>query len=91
MKLIRRLYQIAHYFLWAFLAVWVFYAVLLVVNYRQLYAAQLHERMDQLADESDTYCSRWGFKPGTHDYNLCVLDLDQIRENERQRLLADFQ
>jgi hypothetical protein len=41
---------------------------------------------DEIGDENQSYCTKWGFDVGTHAYDLCRLDLAELRAREDSRL-----
>jgi len=69
----------------AFLALWLVASISALLNRPAYLAAQERQRVDALADENRTYCERWGFSENSHAFNLCALDLDEIRARERER------
>jgi len=82
------LYTGARLFLAAFLGLWMVAAVFAILHRPAYLAEQERLRVDALADENRTYCTRWGFSENTHAFNLCALDLDEIRARERDRAVA---
>lgn len=64
-------------------------ALLMFLQYPKVEADRERQRSDELASENDRYCKGWGFHAGSYAYDRCTLDLDQIRQNERERLERD--
>jgi hypothetical protein len=82
----RILYKAGRLFMWAFVGLWAAVAVWASINQPRSAAEQQRLRIEALADENRTICGRWGFGQNTHEFNLCVLDLDEVRQNERERM-----
>ncbi len=88
MNIARILYKAGRVCMAAVVGLWAIAAVSALIHQRSLSAEQQRLRIDALADENRTYCERWGFHEKTHEFNLCALDLDEIRQNERERLIS---
>jgi len=88
MRIARNLYEIVRPFMWVFVALWAVMLFSSLVNAPRSAAEQRRLQVDALADENRTYCGRWGFTEHTHAFNLCTLDLDEVRQHERERLTA---
>ena len=73
----------------AFVCLWAVVAGWSIFNRLTSSPAELQrQRIEALSDENRFYCTRWGFAEKTHEFNLCVLDLDEVRQKERERLTA---
>lgn len=66
--------------------------VWIVTHIPQIAAAQRAVEIDlqqQAAREDSAYCVKWGFALGTHAHMSCLLDLQQLRAHERDRMTAE--
>lgn len=82
-RVVLKLYVAGRRILAVFVAVWAVYALWMIVNAPRLHADYQRRPINEISDENWLYCAKWGFIQGTHEYNLCHLDLDEIRMNER--------
>lgn len=87
---VRRWALRAHGFVRAVLAVligiWIGYLLLLIPQLPRLKTNFQQNRMAELAAEDLHYCTKWGFHAGTDAYDRCRLDLDELRQKERERI-----
>jgi len=44
------------------------------------------ERAQELIAENQSYCTKWGLVPGTHEHTLCTMDVQEIRAKHERRL-----
>lgn len=89
MKFVRYLYSAGRYFMMAFVGLWALIVAWSILNRATSSPAELQrQRIEALSDENHYYCTKWGFAEKTHEFNLCVLDLDEVRQKERDRLAA---
>lgn len=65
------------------------WALLMFSRYPQIQADQKRQRLEELVAENNRYCTGWGFQEDTDAYDRCTLDLDQVRQNERDRIARD--
>ena len=69
----------------AIIAVCLFYAVIFAFpNARQV---AMHQQRDAIERENRAFCEKYGRLFGTREHTLCAGDLEDIRANERQRIL----
>ena len=48
--------------------------------------AAAHQKMlDEIADENMAFCEEFGIPAGTEQHSRCLIELDRIRADERQR------
>jgi hypothetical protein len=87
-EIVRLLYRAGRLVMGVFVCLWAVVAGLTFVNHASSSAQQQRAEIETLADENRLYCERWGFSENTHAFNLCTLDLDEVRQNERERMLA---
>jgi hypothetical protein len=88
-KLAPRFFRIAHTSLWAALAVWTAMVVVSIPRMTQAQAAAERQRAFDLAAEGSFYCGKWGLVPGSHEHTLCTMDVQEIRDRQEQRRLAE--
>jgi hypothetical protein len=54
-------------------------------------AAAQQQLILELEHEDGALCEKWGMKLGTHAHMLCTLDLQEMREKDLKRALADME
>lgn len=85
MRIIPRLYDVIKAALWGGLAIWAVTAVWIIAQTPHNRAEFQRRLTDEVFEENRFYCTRWGFKEGTHEYNLCEIDLADIRAKAEER------
>ena len=75
--------------MWAFIGVWLVVAGWSVIEQVTSSSAERQRwRIEALSDENKFYCTGFGFRENTHEFSRCVLDLDEVRQKERERISA---
>lgn len=78
---IRKTYDTIEYALWAILAAFVIYFLIYsAFNMPEMMRRAESARAADHAAENSSYCEKWGMKPGTHEYTLCTMDLQEFRK-----------
>ena len=85
-KVAPRLYGIVHMVLWAALAAWAVILISSIPRMTQASAVAERQRVQELIGENQSYCTKWGLVPGTHEYTLCTMDVQEIRAKHERRL-----
>jgi hypothetical protein len=85
-KVARRLYGIVHVVLWAGLAAWLSILLSSLPRMSEVRAIAQRERVQELIGENQSYCTKWGLIPSTHEYTLCTMDVQEIRTKHERRL-----
>jgi hypothetical protein len=85
-KVAPRLFGIVHMVLWAGLAAWLAILLNSLPRMSEARAIAERERAQELIAENQSYCTKWGLVPGTHEYTLCTMDVQEIRAKHERRL-----
>jgi hypothetical protein len=70
----------------AALAAWTAILISSIPRMTQASAVVARQRVQELIDENQSYCAKWGLVPGTHEYTLCTMDVQEIRAKHERRL-----
>jgi hypothetical protein len=85
-ELIGKIYDAVHVALWSGLFAFViFFLAFTVPELPRLRAEAQARQVLAIAAEDKGYCEKWGFHAGTHGHSLCVLDLQELRAQIKQR------
>jgi hypothetical protein len=84
-------YDVVNAALWALAAATALWFLLSIPTMMQARRAADRLTILELADESRTYCEKWGMKAGTAEHATCVQDLQEIRDKHKTRILADIE
>ncbi len=85
MTAIRRLYDFVERVLWASLVAFVLYVAIFLLPHLAENARRAESiRALNVAAENRAFCEKMGMKQRTHEYLLCTMDLQQLREKIRQ-------
>jgi hypothetical protein len=80
---------------WAACALWAlgaFCVAWIVTHIPEITAAQRALEIDlqqHAARKDSAYCVKWGFAHGTHAHVSCMLDLQELRADERDRMAGE--
>jgi hypothetical protein len=86
---IRRAYDIVHIALWALLAASVVVMIISIPRLSDARARAERQRAQEISEENKYYCAKWGMRANTHEYLICMMDLDDIRAKVEQRISED--
>jgi hypothetical protein len=76
--------------LWSgLIAALIMFGLFVAPNMKALQADWQAARAAELSSENDSYCRRWRFVPGTHDYRSCLDDLHALRSSIEKRFAAE--
>jgi hypothetical protein len=87
-RVVIKLYVAGRWIMAAFVTAWALCAFWMIVDAPRFRADYQRQLSNEISDENRVYCARWGFVQGTHEYNLCQLDLSEIRAKEDVRLTS---
>jgi len=79
-------YGIVHMVLCAALAAWTAILISSIPRMTQASAMAERQRVQEQIGENQSYCAKWGLVPGTHEYTLCTMDVQEIRAKHERRL-----
>ena len=48
------------------------------------------QRVRDIAAENEAYCEKWGMRAGSHEFMVCMLDVQEIRARDEQRIADDL-
>ena len=66
-------------------------ALWLVIHFPDMAAARSQAYAHEILavdQENHDYCEKWGMQAGTHAHMVCVLDLKELRQTDRRRMIA---
>jgi hypothetical protein len=89
--LIRSVYDVVNTALWALVAAMALLFLFNIPTMMQAQRARESLLILELAEESRTYCEKWGLTYGTVQHRDCIQDLQEVREKAKSRLLAEMQ
>ena len=84
-----RVYLHVNTALWAGLLALMVMVVLSIPRMRDAQIAIAQQRAQELAQESASYCAKWGLGAGTPAHASCTRDLDDVRANVTKRMADD--
>ncbi|HEY6701824.1 MAG TPA: hypothetical protein VI137_13605 [Pseudolabrys sp.] len=53
-------------------------------------AALEQQQTIEMALESRRVCEKWGMPPGTKRHDICVADIEAVRDHHTKRVMEDF-
>ena len=86
---VHRIYDSVRVLLAILLGAEIGWAALALAHLPEIRNDLAQQRQAELADENYKYCTNWGFRAATEAYARCTAVLDQVRENERNRIERD--
>ena len=90
-KLIGRVYDEINIALWAgLLSFLLFFSIVLLPQLKEGRSAYEARLAGEISSESDFYCRRFMFAPGTNAYRSCLDDLGRLRTSVEKRIAADL-
>jgi hypothetical protein len=89
-SIVQVVYDNVHAALWAALCTFVLWFLIFMVP--KFPAAQAYlesQRIHELLEESRYYCEKWGMPLGTQQHEMCLRDLQVIRNKVERRIEED--
>jgi hypothetical protein len=86
LQVVHRMHALVSAALWALFVAVVLWLMLNLPNIMEARQRMERQLARELADENRLYCEKWGMPAGTHEHVLCVMDLQEIRARQEQRL-----
>jgi hypothetical protein len=65
-------------------------AIILIPREKEFQKAAEIQRAQEISNENKEYCEKWGMKVGSHEHNLCTIDLNEIRARQDKRTTAEM-
>jgi len=87
--IIHWIYDNVHAALWAVLAALIVTIIVGLPRILENRAIAEQRRAAEISNENRYYCEKWGMPAGTDKHASCVLDLQEIRAKEEQRIAND--
>jgi hypothetical protein len=79
-SVIRRGYHVVHAAFWAVGVAMAAYLLLQLPQMRDSVTAAEAKRTQDVLNENNRYCEKWGMRARTHEHVICMMDLHDIRE-----------
>jgi hypothetical protein len=90
MLIVRRISYHVQMALWATLVGYViFFLIFIVPNVPEAQSQAERLRAQEIAAEHKFYCQKWGIMERTHEYAICIHDLQEFREKVEKRILDE--
>jgi hypothetical protein len=84
------IYDNVHAALWSVLiAGMICFSIFVIPKMPEARAKAEWLRAQETSTEDKFYCEKWGMPQGTHEHNICILDLQRIPANIQKRIDDD--
>jgi hypothetical protein len=70
-------------------AIGLYFIVFILPHVSEIRAEIENRQILEITSENRNYCEKWGMREGAETYLQCTLDLQQIRANVEQRIVAE--
>ena len=86
---INNIYHTLHAALWALLIAGSVVLLLHIPEMRKGRAIAEARRLQDVSEQNRFYCEKWGMPARSHEHVICAMDLDRIRKETEESILAE--